>query len=99
MTIDELVDEVKGLGLQWRETSIGTIRCARGRCPILAVYNQRFGKTEDNWQFDRAADALGLSPEDASQIVDAVDFGSHRLSVEQRALRDRFLKELVHAGA
>lgn len=51
------------------------IRCARGRCPILAVFRAKFPRNHeyDNGRFLEAGEKLGLTKKTTQKIVKAAD--------------------------
>ncbi len=77
-TLQELLDGISSL--DWSVNIYGSIRCANGRCPILAAVNEiaheewmdQMGGLSDNGDYNFAADIIGLTV-NYQDFVAAVD--------------------------
>ncbi len=77
-TIQELLDGISSL--DWSINDYGSIRCADGRCPILAAVHElaltkwtdEIGGEGDNGDYNQAANIIGLAI-DCQAFVAAVD--------------------------
>ena len=107
-TFQEMLDEIKDL--DWAVSSGGEIRCASGRCPIVAaaflMAHDAYEELEDEWDddsYDTAADVIGLTI-DCGTFIEAVDYNertirkSYKFDTKQGAqvirIRRRVLKAL-----
>lgn len=72
----QFIAAVKALGLQWRIQN-GTIRCAKGDCPISALRRSLIPTQADaeelNKNYLASATVFGLDRADAHDIVGAAD--------------------------
>ena len=85
MTLDEFLDKLKATPGPW-EMSGTALRCGP-HCPISAV-----AQHGDLWTWRAAADLIGLSDPDATDIVFASDIGTP----SNRALRQRLINATVN---
>lgn len=84
MTRQELIELIKHK--KWSRKS-GVLRCEKGDCPIIAAFNIKFPDLDsfyDNVSWSYAAEVLGLSFDDARNIVREADtdFGKKKLDKE-----------------
>ena len=77
MQIDTFTQALRGLGLDWHINTNGsaTIRCERNDCPIMALGRSRglVGYSDDNGDWQKVANELGLTNADALMIIGAAD--------------------------
>jgi hypothetical protein len=94
MTQKQFWDQLPKSGKGWHIED-GMIRCAKGWCPILAVYRKvRGGSGYHNGDYLEAADALGLRDANfVREIVYAAD-GSRLYPPFGRSFRKRLLRVL-----
>jgi hypothetical protein len=101
MTIDELIDKIKHL--EWHFDDQGMIRCADGKCPIVAAANlnlskatKRFNKW-NNFEYWRAAESIGLeeSPDVVIAAADGIAPRGYPPNEAAKAIREKFIKRLI----
>jgi len=95
MTIDKLIEKIKHL--EWHVVSGEAIRCADGKCPLIAAANLNSNKKYDNWHYISAGESLGFSDKEIFDIVNAADYMGkwRKVDGEVNIIRERFIKELV----
>lgn len=102
MTIDELLEGVKGRG--WGVNPLtGAIRCKQGLCPVaamaeamgLVVVQGREGAREANSSWRELGERLGMGEEDVVNVVGAAD-GSFMLKYAD--VRGRMVKGVGGGG-
>lgn len=71
--VDELVEQLKGMDLGFNLNVYGEVRDRASRCPLCAAAEMLFGKPYPNHDYDRAAQALGMTMYEAGTIVCAAD--------------------------
>ena len=73
-TFARFLKEVKALKLRWRKNEASMIRCAKGYCPIIALYNSKYPDDllANSW-YEKAAKKLRIPIAMATKIVDAAD--------------------------
>ena len=75
LTTRQLIDELAGMGLAWRERSNGWIRCANGDCPIIAYARHCTGvHPSSKFASQVALSDLGMTDERCSDVMEAADW-------------------------
>ena len=96
MSIDQFLTEIADVEFAWFGNSIRTPD--RRLCPICALAAKKHPTIDNNAQWQRAANYLGLSDYDAAVIITAADRAINlNLAVDAnvKMVRQRFTKMMV----
>ncbi len=87
-TFQDMLDYIKPL--EWSIARAGEVRCADGRCPIVAaaylMAHNEYLELEEEWSddgYDTAADVLGLTI-DCGDFIEAADYNERAIRLSHK---------------